>query len=174
VSRYCASGLDDDRNGGNSASSSTYAEVVVAAGVESISMVQNDLNLHFFAEDWLLRHEPDLYTPMLYHRRFRRKEVWHFARASRRIRSAEPAAHGCRTGRRALRCRDRVDAVWKYVQERETGAVREERVELAKDEGNRPDTTLAGLASLKAPSRRADTTITAGNSSQLSDGAAPP
>jgi acetyl-CoA C-acetyltransferase len=44
-------------------------------------------------------------------------------------------------------------------------------VTLGKDEGNRPDTTMAGLASLK-PVRGPEFTITAGNASQLSDGAA--
>jgi acetyl-CoA C-acetyltransferase len=49
--------------------------------------------------------------------------------------------------------------------------VREERVVLSKDEGNRTDTTLEGLAALKGVLGK-DSTITAGNSSQLSDGAA--
>jgi acetyl-CoA C-acetyltransferase len=62
---------------------------------------------------------------------------------------------------------------WKYEQNRDNGAVTERRVELVKDEGNRPDTTLEGLSALKgAVPGVADTTITAGNSSQLSDGAA--
>src|SRR5215469_8601604 len=62
---------------------------------------------------------------------------------------------------------------WKYEQDKDTGAVTERRVKLAKDEGNRPDTTLEGLAALKgAVPGVADTSVTAGNSSQLSDGAA--
>jgi acetyl-CoA C-acetyltransferase len=145
----------------------------VAGGVESISMVQNDLNLHLFAEEWLLRHEPDLYTPMLYtadsvakkYGISRERQDEYALQSQQRTAAAQTAG--------------RFDAEivpmpsWKYVRERESGAVREERVELGKDEGNRPDTTLAGLASLKgAVPGVADTTITAGNSSQLSDGAA--
>ncbi|HEX3369881.1 MAG TPA: hypothetical protein VHS56_09930 [Candidatus Cybelea sp.] len=65
VSRYCASGLDAIA-GAAKRVIADGAGIVVAGGVESISMVQNELNLHFFAEDWLLRHEPDIYTPMLY------------------------------------------------------------------------------------------------------------
>ena len=53
---------------------------------------------------------------------------------------------------------------------RETGEEGTMDVELAKDEGNRPSTTLEGLAGLK-PVRGSDKTITAGNASQLSDGA---
>jgi acetyl-CoA C-acetyltransferase len=59
---------------------------------------------------------------------------------------------------------------WKYVEDKETGEVREEFVTLAKDEGNRPDTTLDGLLKLKGV-LDPKSTITAGNSSQLSDGA---
>jgi len=60
---------------------------------------------------------------------------------------------------------------WKYEQDKETKAFREEHVTLAKDEGNRPDTTLEGLLSLKGVLDKISS-ITAGNSSQLSDGAA--
>ena len=54
---------------------------------------------------------------------------------------------------------------WKSVQDRESGAVSEEAVDLKQDEGNRPDTTLDGLAALKgAVPGVTDTSITAGNS----------
>jgi acetyl-CoA C-acetyltransferase len=55
------------------------------------------------------------------------------------------------------------------VVDKATGATRQQSVTLAKDEGNRPDTTLEGLASLKPV--RPNGTVTAGNASQLSDGA---
>ena len=58
----------------------------------------------------------------------------------------------------------------KLVTDRETGETHEEEVTLAKDEGNRPSTTAEGLASLK-PVVGDDKTVTAGNASQLSDGA---
>src|SRR5206468_9785112 len=58
----------------------------------------------------------------------------------------------------------------KLVTDKATGETREESVTLAQDEGNRADTTAEGLAILK-PVVRADGTITAGNASQLSDGA---
>uniref|UniRef100_UPI00261847E7 acetyl-CoA C-acyltransferase n=1 Tax=uncultured Hyphomonas sp. TaxID=225298 RepID=UPI00261847E7 len=57
------------------------------------------------------------------------------------------------------------------VKDKETGEVSEKEVTVAKDEGNRPDTKLEGLASLN-PVLGPDTTITAGNASQLSDGSA--
>ena len=58
----------------------------------------------------------------------------------------------------------------KLVQDKATGEVREEPVTLTRDEGNRPDTTAEGLAALK-PVVGEKGTITAGNASQLSDGA---
>ncbi|MFL6830195.1 MAG: acetyl-CoA C-acyltransferase, partial [Sphingomicrobium sp.] len=55
------------------------------------------------------------------------------------------------------------------VKDKETGEISQKEVTLAKDEGNRPDTTLDGLAALQ-PVLGPGTSITAGNSSQLSDG----
>jgi acetyl-CoA C-acetyltransferase len=172
VSRFCASGLD-----AISAAAKRVvvdgAKIVVAGGVESISMVQNDMNLHFFTEDWLLRHAPDLYTPMLFTADFvakkydvPREQQDEYALESQQRTAAAQAA-------------GRFDAEivampsWKYEQDKESGAVTERRVQLAKDEGNRPETTLEGLAALNgAVPGVADTSVTAGNSSQLSDGAA--
>jgi acetyl-CoA C-acetyltransferase len=57
----------------------------------------------------------------------------------------------------------------KSVTDKTTGETSMQEVELARDEGNRPDTTMEGLASLKPV--RQDGFITAGNASQLSDGA---
>src|SRR6516164_7204869 len=56
------------------------------------------------------------------------------------------------------------------VTDKATGATHRQKIVLAKDEGNRPDTTPEGLAALK-PVRGEGKTITAGNASQLSDGA---
>ncbi|HEY2474294.1 MAG TPA: acetyl-CoA C-acyltransferase [Candidatus Cybelea sp.] len=172
VSRYCASGLDAIA-GAAKRVIADGAGIVVAGGVESISMVQNELNLHYFAEDWLLRHEPDIYTPMLY----TADNVAKKYNVSRERQDEYALQSQQRTA--AAQAAGRFDAEivpvpsWKYVQDKESGAVREEHVKLSKDEGNRPDTTLEGLASLRgAVPGVADTTITAGNSSQLSDGAA--
>jgi acetyl-CoA C-acetyltransferase len=172
VSRYCASGLDAIALGAKRVIADG-ANVIVAGGVESISMVQNDLNVRFLTEEWLLRHVPDLYTPMLYTADYVAKKY-----AVSRERQDEYALQSqLRTAAAQAAGRFKAEIVpmpsWKYEQDKETSAVTERNVELAKDEGNRPDTTLEGLASLKgAVPGVADTSITAGNSSQLSDGAA--
>lgn len=172
VSRFCASGLDAIAIAAKRIVVDG-ASAIVAGGVESISMVQNDMNLHFFTEEWLLRHAPDLYTPMLFTADFVAKKY----EVSRQQQDEYALQSQQRTA--AAQAAGRFDAEivpmpsWKYEQNRETGVVREVRVELERDEGNRPETTLEGLASLKgAVPGVADTSVTAGNSSQLSDGAA--
>jgi acetyl-CoA C-acetyltransferase len=172
VSRFCASGLDAIAAGAQRVVADG-ASVVIAGGVESISMVQNDLHLRFVTEEWLLRHAPDLYTPMLFTADFVAKKY----SVSRERQDEYALQSQQRTA--AAQAAGRFDAEivqmpsWKHDEDRATGAVCERLVELAKDEGNRPETTLEGLAALKgAVPGVADTSITAGNSSQLSDGAA--
>jgi acetyl-CoA C-acetyltransferase len=172
VSRFCASGLDAIAIAAKRVIVDG-ANAVVAGGVESISMVQNDVHVRFLAEEWLLRHQPDLYTPMLFTADFVAKKY----DVSRERQDEYALQSQQRTA--AAQAAGRFDAEivalpsWKYEEERETGRVFERRVELLKDEGNRPDTTLQGLGALKsAVPGVPDATVTAGNSSQLSDGAA--
>jgi acetyl-CoA C-acetyltransferase len=170
INRYCASGLQAI---GTAVGRVLVdgAKVVVAGGCESISMVQNDVHVKGFTEEWLLRHEPDVFMPMLQtadnlakHYKITREAQDEYALASQQRTAAAQNA-------------GRFDAEivplpsWKYVDDKASGTVREEHVVLAKDEGNRADTTLEGLAALKGVLGK-DSTITAGNSSQLSDGAA--
>jgi acetyl-CoA C-acetyltransferase len=172
VSRFCASGLDAIALGAKRVIADG-ANVIVAGGVESISMVQNEVHTHFLTEEWLLRHVPDLYTPMLFTADFVAKKY----HVSRELQDEYALQSQQRTA--AAQSAGRFDAEivplssWKYDRDKTTGKVTEEHVELERDEGNRPDTTLEGLAALKsAVPGVSDTSVTAGNSSQLSDGAA--
>ena len=170
INRYCASGLQ-----AISVASQRIivdgADTIVAGGAESISMVQSTMNVEFFTEDWMLRHDPDVYMPMLQTADFVAKKygVSRERQDEYALQSQQRTAAAQKSG-----AFDRELApltTWKYVEDKETGTAREEQVTLAADEGNRPETTLEALASLKgvlAP----DSSITAGNSSQLSDGAA--
>jgi acetyl-CoA C-acetyltransferase len=170
INRYCASGLQ-------AISTASHrvivdgARVMVAGGVESISLVQNDMNMHEFTEEWALRHEPSLYMPMLQTADFVAKKY----NVSREAQDEYSLQSQQRTA--AAQAAGKFDQeivplqTWKYEQDKETKAFREEQVELTKDEGNRPDTTLDGLLSLKGVLSK-ESSITAGNSSQLSDGAA--
>ena len=170
INRYCASGLQ-------AISTASHrvivdgAKVMVAAGVESISLVQNEMNMNGFTEEWALRHEPSLYMPMLQTADFVAKKY----KVSRETQDEYSLQSQQRVA--AAQTAGRFDAeivplpTWKYEQDKATKAFREEHVTLAQDEGNRPDTTLEGLASLKGVLDK-NSSITAGNSSQLSDGAA--
>jgi acetyl-CoA C-acetyltransferase len=172
VSRFCASGL----NAIASAAQRVIvdgADVMVGGGCESISMVQNHLNMVGFDEEWLLRHTPDVYMPMLYTADLVAKKynISREAQDAYALQSQQRTATAQEAGRFDAEIVPM--ASWKVVEEKESGAVREEQVTLVKDEGNRPETTLEALAALKgAVPGINDTTITAGNSSQLSDGAA--
>jgi acetyl-CoA C-acetyltransferase len=170
INRYCASGLQAISTAAHRVIVDR-AKVMVAGGVESISLVQNDMNMHEFTEEWALRHEPSLYMPMLQTADFVAKKY----KVSRETQDEYSLQSQQRTA--AAQAAGKFDAeivplpTWKYEQDKETKAYREEQVTLTKDEGNRPDTTLEGLLSLKGVLSK-DSPITAGNSSQLSDGAA--
>jgi acetyl-CoA C-acetyltransferase len=170
INRYCASGLQAI---GVAAGRVLVdgAKIVVAGGCESISMVQNEVHVKGFTEEWLLRHEPDVFMPML---QTADNLAKHY-NVSREAQDEYALASQLRTA--AAQTAGKFDAEivplpsWQAVEDRASGAVREVRVALTKDEGNRPETTLEGLAALKGVLGK-DSSITAGNSSQLSDGAA--
>jgi acetyl-CoA C-acetyltransferase len=144
-------------------------DVVVAGGVESISMVQTP-QLRIDPDPALLALHADVYMPMLdtaevvarrYHISRERQDA--YALSSQRRTAAAQAA-----GRFDLEIVE--VAAQKHVTDKHTGVTSIEAVVLKKDEGNRADTSAEGLAALKPV--RAGGSITAGNASQLSDGAA--
>jgi acetyl-CoA C-acetyltransferase len=147
-------------------------QVVVGGGVESISLVQNvHQNVHRAQDPWLVEHVPDVYLPMLdtaevVAQRYGvdRERQDEFALLSQQ-RSAAAQTAG----------RFDAEIVPLTTLRRAVGpdGVADEEVTLTRDEGNRPGTTLAALAGLPAVRRdvRPAATVTAGNASQLSDGA---
>src|SRR5665213_3946951 len=111
------------------------AKVVVAGGCESISMVQNVLNVHGFTEEWLLRHEPDLYMPML-------QTADTVARRYKISREAQDAyAFQSQQRTAAAQAAGKFDAEivplpsWKSVEHKD-GSFAEEAVTLSRDEAN--------------------------------------
>lgn len=134
-------------------------------------MVQTNMNVEFFTEDWMLRHDPDVYMPMLQTADYVAKKygVSRERQDEYALQSQQRTAAAQKSG--AFDAEIAPLETWKYVEDKETGKVREERVTLSADEGNRPDTTLEGLAKLPGV-LDPNSSVTAGNSSQLSDGAA--
>jgi len=169
IDRQCSSGLNamavlanGIRNDGVKAG--------IAGGLESISLVQNDhRNTFRLFDDTLKSPVADVYMPMIdtaevVAKRYgisRERQDEYSLESQRRVAAAREAG--------------RFDAeiapieVRMAVIDKETKAVSHRAVTLSHDEGPRPDTTAEGLAGLK-PVREGGT-ITAGNASQLSDGA---
>ncbi len=173
VSRYCASGLDAIAAGAKRVIVDG-AGVIVAGGVESISMVQNEVNTRFITEEWLLRHVPDLYTPMLYTADYVAKNYG----VSRERQDEYALQSQQRTAAAQAAGRFDAEIVPLAVVESRTGQGRAAASPSSASSSRRTKAIALtrrsqGLAALKgAVPGVADTTITAGNSSQLSDGAA--
>jgi acetyl-CoA C-acetyltransferase len=145
--------------------------VMVAGGVESVSLVQNEhFNTHRIHEPWIDERKPELYLPMIDTAEVvaKRYYITREAQDEYALASQQRTAAGQKAGRFEAELVPMT--VTKLTQDKTTGEMREEQVTLAQDEGNRPDTSREGLAKL-APVRGEKGHITAGNASQLSDGA---
>ena len=166
INRFCSSGLqsiamaDRIKSGG--------AEVIVAGGLETMSMIP--MGGHIIRPNpYLVDHYPDFYLSMglateNVARKYEvsREEQDEFALRSHarggRARCEQVCGRDCAVARRA----GRLD---------EKGKKQRREVVFDKDEGVRRDTSAEGLAKLK-PAFHVKGTITAGNASQMSDGAA--
>jgi len=146
-------------------------ETVVAGGIESISLAQNEhTNTWRMIDPALIEKHPAAYMPML-----GTAEV--VAQRFGISRDAQDA-YGYQSQMRTAAAQEAgaLDeeivpvTAKKMLIDRETGETSFEEVTLTKDEGNRPSTTLEGLANLGPVNQEGS--ITAGNASQLSDGAA--
>jgi acetyl-CoA C-acetyltransferase len=151
--------------------------IAVGGGVESISLVQNEHRNQYRAQDpWLLDHRPDLYMTMIETAEIvaERYQVTREAQDKYALQSQQHTAAAQRAGRFEQEIAPLPSVM--RVDNRETGETSSVPVTLENDEGNRPSTTLEALAALKPVFRDGQTIkegrfITAGNASQLSDGA---
>jgi acetyl-CoA C-acetyltransferase len=176
IDRQCSSGLMAIAT---AAKEIVYDGITIAVGggLESISLVQNDKRNQFRAQDpWLVEHQPDLYMAMIETAEIvaERYQVTREAQDEYALLSQQRTAAAQADGRLDKEIAPMPSVM--QVDNRETGATSDVPITLEKDEGNRPSTTLAGLAALKPVFRDGQTVkegrfITAGNASQLSDGA---
>ncbi|WP_185984377.1 acetyl-CoA C-acyltransferase [Aureimonas mangrovi] len=176
LDRQCASGLM-----GIATAARTIimdgVDVTVGGGLESISLVQNDKQNNYRARDpWLVEHKPAIYMAML--------ETAEVVAARYGISRERQDEYALQSQQRTAvaQAEGRLDAEIApmesemLVTDKASGETSRRRVRLEKDEGNRPDTDLPGLASLKPVFKDGQEIaqgrfITAGNASQLSDGA---
>jgi acetyl-CoA C-acetyltransferase len=169
INRFCSSGLQAIALAAHSIVQEGVP-IAVAGGVESISLVQMNLNMKFYRNDWIVEHKGALYMPMIETADIvaRRYGISREAQDEYSLISQQRTAAAQKEGRLAQEIVPMTTVM--QVENKETKEISRRTVTLERDEGNRPDTTLEGLAKLK-PVRGDDQFITAGNASQLSDGA---
>jgi acetyl-CoA C-acetyltransferase len=168
VNRFCSSGLQTIALASQRILSGE-GDVFVAGGVESISMVQNEMNKHHFQDEWLNRHVPEVYWPMLQTAEYVAKK-YGIAREKQdefgvqsQLRAAKARAEG--------KFKDEIAPITTKMKvvDKTTGTETMKEVTASEDEGIRADTTLQGVSQIKPAIEGG--CIAAGNASQFSDGA---
>jgi acetyl-CoA C-acetyltransferase len=150
-------------------------DVVVGGGVDSISMIQTP-EMRVKADPWLMKNKPEMYMQML--------ETAETVAERYNVSRERQDEYGARSqenthlAQEAGKFDDEIVAMTStmLIQDRETKEISEHEVTLGKDEGNRPGTSAENLAGLKTVHKdgihiKEGKYITAGNASQLSDGA---
>lgn len=153
-------------------------QIAVAAGVESISLVQNDnMNRYRAADPYLVAHVPQIYMTMIETAEIvaERYGVSREAQDQYALQSQQRTAQAQAEGRYDAEIAPMSSVM--LVTDKASGQTSQKEVTIKLDEGNRPNTTMADLHKLqpvfKAGQRvQQGRFITAGNASQLSDGAA--
>ena len=169
INRFCSSGLQAISIAAQRVVMD-HVPVAVAGGLESISLIQPNMNTNNYKEDGLLQEKPELWMPMIE----TADNVGHRYGVSRESQDEYARDSQLKTdlAQKSGHFDDEIVPLETemLVTNKETGEVSRKTITLQKDEGNRPSTTLTGLAELQ-PVRGGEHFITAGNASQLSDGA---
>jgi acetyl-CoA C-acetyltransferase len=168
VNRFCSSGLQTVAMAAQRVLAGE-ASIFVAGGVESISLVQNEANKFHAQDEWLHRHKPEIYWPMLQTAEYVSKKYGIGREAQDR--------YGARSQQRAAKAREEgkfkdeivaITAKMKVI-DKNTNVETMKEVTVEHDEGIRPDTTYEGVSQIKPAIEGG--VIAAGNASQFSDGA---
>jgi len=168
VNRFCSSGLQAIAMAAHQIMHEG-ASAAIGAGTESISMVQGQQNMNNLVNDKVRELWPGIYMGMGQ----TAEVVAERYKISREDQDKYALLSQQRTAAAQREGKLKNDIIPMHVKKAVKGAdgnLAFEEVDIAQDECNRPDTTLEGLAKLK-PSFKEDGTVTAGNASQLSDGA---
>jgi acetyl-CoA C-acetyltransferase len=168
VNRFCSSGLQTIALASQRVLSGE-GEIFVAGGIESISLVQNEMNKHHFQDEWLHRHHPETYWPMLQTAEYVAKKYG--------ISREKQDEYGVQSQTRAAKARaegrfkDEIAPITTKMKvvDKNTGQETIKEVTAAEDEGIRADTTYEGVSQIKPAIEGG--CIAAGNASQFSDGA---
>jgi acetyl-CoA C-acetyltransferase len=168
VNRFCSSGLQTIALAAQRIIAGE-GTVYVAGGVESISLVQNEANKHHLQDEWLHRHKPEIYWPMLQTAEYVSKKYG--------ISREDQDRYGARSQQRAAKARaegkfkDEIAPITTKMKiiDKNTNVETMKEITAEHDEGIRPDTTYEGVSQIKPAIEGG--VIAAGNASQFSDGA---
>ncbi|QHE87423.1 acetyl-CoA C-acyltransferase [Hydrogenophaga sp. BPS33] len=167
VNRFCSSGLQTIALASQRVMTGE-ADVFVAGGVESISCVQNEMNMHMFTDGWLNENKPEIYWPML-----RTAEMVASRYGISRERMDEYGAasqqKACAAQAAGLFDEEMISVTTTMAYTDPALGIRTREVTVSADEGPRAGTTYDGIKGLR--SAIPGGLITAGNASQFSDGA---
>lgn len=168
VDRQCASGLQAIAMAAQRVIVDSVP-VMVAGGVESISCVQANINMHYLKDEWMVENRPQFFLTMV--------ETAEIVAKRYGVSKDAQDAYGVRSQQRAAAARDAglfkdeiaPITVIMGAPDPKTGALGTKSVTVSDDEGIRADTTAEGVARIR--SAMPGGVITAGNASQFSDGA---
>ncbi len=168
VNRFCSSGLQAIALAAQRVLAGE-GDIFAAGGVESISCVQQEMNMHMYKDVWLNEHKPAIYLPML--------QTAEIVAQRYGIAKERQDAYGVQSQQRAAAAQaaGRFDAeivpmtVTMGVADKATGMLGTRAVSIAADEGIRADTTIEAVRGIRTAVPGG--VITAGNASQFSDGA---
>ena len=170
VNRYCSSGLQSISMAASQVMAGCY-DTVIAGGVEQITMLSGKQNMDGFVNEKLAESHPGIYHPMGITAECvaNRYNVSRETQDEIAFESQKRTAAAQETGKFS----DEIIPMdtKMMLMNKETGESKEVDYTVDKDECNRPGTTLEGLAALKPVFDPENGSVTAGNSSQLSDGA---
>ncbi|HET9735685.1 MAG TPA: acetyl-CoA C-acyltransferase [Burkholderiales bacterium] len=168
VNRFCSSGLQTVALAAQRVLAGE-GSIFIAGGVESISLVQNEANKFHAQDEWLHRHKPEVYWPMLQTAEYVSKKYGISRELQDRYgaRSQQRAAKGRAEGK----FKDEIVPITTKMKviDKNTNLETLKEVTVEHDEGIRPDTTYEGVSQIKPAIEGG--VIAAGNASQFSDGA---
>ncbi|MEW6687500.1 MAG: acetyl-CoA C-acyltransferase [Pseudomonadota bacterium] len=168
VNRFCSSGLQTIALASQRVLAGEAA-IFAAGGVESISLVQNESNKHHAQDEWLHRHKPEVYWPMLQTAEYVAKK-YNIPREKQDRYGAESQQRAAK-GRAEGKFKDEIVPITTKMKviDKNTNVESMKEVTAEHDEGIRPDTTYEGVSQIKPAIEGG--VIAAGNASQFSDGA---
>jgi acetyl-CoA C-acetyltransferase len=168
INRFCSSGLQTIASAAQRVLAGE-GDIFAAGGVESISCVQQEMNMHMYRDVWLKEHKPAIYLPMLQTAEIVAKRYG--------IPKERQDEYGVQSQQRAAAAQaaGRFDAeivpmsVTMGVADKASGTLGTRQVTVAADEGIRADTTIEAVRAIRTAVPGG--VISAGNASQFSDGA---